>query len=88
VLRAELTKGPKVNGKLTYKIRIENASPLVLNGLAFAGPEGSAKAAPTELLGLCVPPKRSWSIPATSSMVDSMHLRQGVRITAADLSGL
>jgi hypothetical protein len=37
LVRAQLTKGQRVNGKLTYKISIENASPLVLNGLAVLG---------------------------------------------------
>ena len=30
-------KGPKVKGKPTYKVRIDNASPLILNGLAVLG---------------------------------------------------
>ncbi len=34
---ARLVEGKKVHGKQTYKIKILNASPLILNGLALAG---------------------------------------------------
>jgi hypothetical protein len=37
VVRVQLSKGPKVKGKDTYRIRIENGSPFVLAGLAVAG---------------------------------------------------
>ncbi len=38
---ARLIAGPKAQGKPTYRIRIDNASPLILNGLALAGPDKS-----------------------------------------------
>jgi hypothetical protein len=87
LVRAEVTKGPRVKGKLTYKVRIDNASPLVLNGWALAGADES-KATPTPMSGFCVPPRRSFSWPATSEMVEALKLKQGVRVTAIDLSGL
>ena len=37
LVRAQLSKGPMVKGKQTYKIRIDNASPLILNGVAVQG---------------------------------------------------
>ena len=37
LVRAQLSKGPRVKGKETYRVRIDNASPLILNGLAVAG---------------------------------------------------
>src|SRR4029077_191650 len=35
LVRTQLTKGPREKGKLTYQLRIDNASPLILNGLAL-----------------------------------------------------
>ena len=37
LVRAQVVKGPRDKGKLTYRIRIENVSPLRLNGLAAVG---------------------------------------------------
>ena len=37
LVRVELSKGVKDKGKMHYQLRIDNASPLVLNGLAAAG---------------------------------------------------
>ena len=37
LVRAQLRRGPQVKGKPTYQVRIENASPLMLNGLAVLG---------------------------------------------------
>ena len=37
LVRAQLKRGPTVKGKPTYQVRIDNASPLVLNGLAGPG---------------------------------------------------
>ena len=37
LVRAQLSKGVKDKGKMHYDLRIDNASPLVLNGLATLG---------------------------------------------------
>ncbi len=96
LVRAQLKKGPKVKGKDTYKITIENASPLILNGLAVLG-EGSLpeskeatkdERTPKVLAGICVSPRKSMTVPATGQMVDQLGLKKGVRVIAADLSGL
>jgi len=88
VVRAELSKGPKNKGMDTYKIRIDNASPLILSGLAVAGPESEEKIPFTALAGIGVAPHRSLTLPASPEMVDRLSLKQGVRVVAADLNGL
>ena len=37
LVRAQLVKGPREKGKLTYRIRIDNVSPMGLNGVAAVG---------------------------------------------------
>src|SRR5207248_8421642 len=47
LLRAQLSKAGVVKGKAVYKVRIDNASPLILNGLAILGVgEGKAEKTP------------------------------------------
>jgi hypothetical protein len=87
LVRAQLSPGPRAKGKPTYRIRIENASPLVLNGLAVQGKEGDAGGAKV-LSGLSVGPLRSLTVPASDEVVKALGLRKGIRVTAADLSGL
>ncbi len=89
LVRAELSKPHHVNGKAIYKVRIANASPLVLNGLALAGPdEPESGAAPSALAGLSLPPHCALTVPATGETVERLGLKRGVRVVAADLSGL
>ncbi len=89
LVRAQLTKGPKVKGHQTYKIRIDNVSPMVLNGLAIAGPETRKDGVvPQPLAGISIPPRKSWTVPATEAVVARYGLQDGVRAVAADLSGL
>jgi len=89
LVRVQLSKAGVVKGKTLYKIRIDNASPLILNGLAILG-EGKTKVetTPKVLSALSVSPRKSLTVPATSDMVDSFGLRKGLRAVAADLSGL
>jgi len=77
-----------VNDKLTYKLTIENGSPLVLNGLALSGVENPETSTPSALSGLSLPPHKTFTVPATSEMVLRLKLKNGVRVLAADLSGL
>ncbi len=88
LVRVHLSKGPRVNGKLSYKIKIENGSPLILNGLALAGTEVSAENPPAALAGFCLPPRKTLTAPANADTVDRLKLKHGVRVIAADLSGL
>ena len=85
---ARLIVGPKVQGKPTYKIRIDNASPLILNGLALAGPEKSANARPSVLSGISLPPHRSMTVSASNEMIERLSLKKGARLVAADFSDL
>jgi len=85
---ATLIPGKKVNNKPTYKLRIDNASPLVLNGLALTGTEPSADRPPSSLAGMTLTPHRSLTLPASSAMVESLGLKTGVKVLAVDLSGL
>jgi len=88
LISAQLSKGPMVKGKQTYKIRIDNASPLLLNGLAVQGTLGTPNDPPKVLAGISIPPGKNLTVPATGEMVDQLGLKKGVRIIAADLSGL
>jgi len=88
LVHTQLVSGPKAKGKPTYKIRIDNVSPLILNGLALSGTNASAESRPSALGGLSLPPRKSVSLPASGAMVERLGLKDGVRAIAADLSGL
>jgi hypothetical protein len=88
LVRAQLRRGPNVHGKATFQVRIDNVSPLVLNGLAVLGTQTKPEEKPNELIGICIAPRRSMTVPATEDVVKSLGLRKGVRVVAADLSGL
>jgi hypothetical protein len=88
LVRAQLKRGPTVKGKPTYQVRIDNASPLVLNGLAVLGTETVKDEKPNQLFGICISPRRSMTVPATEEVVKTLGLKKGIRVVAADLSGL
>jgi hypothetical protein len=88
LVRVQLTPGPRVKGKETYKIRIDNASPLVLHGLALAGTAADPGAKPSLLLGISLPPKKSLAVPASSEVVHRLKLKQGISVQAVHLGGL
>ena len=62
--------------------------PLILSGLAIQG--GASKADdPTKVLtSIGIPPRKYLTLPASEDVVKALGLKQGVRITALDLSGL
>jgi hypothetical protein len=88
LVRMQLLKGPREKGKLTYRLRIDNASPLLLNGLAALGAESGKDEAPRVLSGVSIPPRRSLTVPASEEVVKKLGLKHGVRIVGLDLSGL
>ena len=89
LVRAQLSKtATKVKGQDVYKVRIDNASPLVLNGVAVLGNETKTGELPKVLSGISVSPGKSMTVPATSEMVEQLGLRKGLRVIAADLGGL
>ena len=75
-------------GKLTYRLRIENATPLRLSGLAAVGIESKDDAKPRVLSGISIPPRRSMTVPASEEVIKELGLKHGIRVTALDLSGL
>jgi hypothetical protein len=89
-VRAQVIKGAttREKGKLIYQIRIENASPMILNGLALVGTGSPAEETPKVLTGICVSPRRSLTIPAGEQDVKALGLKKGIKLTALDLSGL
>ena len=84
----QLTAGPRVKGKETYKIRIDNGSPLVLHGLALAGSAADPEAKPSLLLGISLSPGKSLAVPASSEVVHRLKLKQGLSVQAVDLTEL
>ncbi len=88
LVRAQLSKGVKDKGKMHYEIRIENASPLVLNGLAALGVASKADEVPKFLLGISIAPRRSLTVPASEDVVKELGLKKGIRLVGLNLSGL
>jgi hypothetical protein len=89
LVRAEVTPGPRVKGKPSYLITVRNASPMVLCGLAVTGQTDAGKPTdPSLLSGLCVPPRKSLKVPASAEFVERLKLKKGVKVVAADLSGV
>jgi hypothetical protein len=88
LVRVQLTRGPKAKQKDSFRIKIVNESPLILASLALGGSEVKDDARPSILEGLSLPPKKSLVVPASAELVERLHLKDGVRVLAADLSGL
>jgi hypothetical protein len=88
--RTSLVKGPMSHGKATYRVRIENVSPLVLNGLALSGAASTArdKSALSALAGFSLPPRKTLTLPVSSDLVERLDLMDGIKTVAADLSAL
>jgi hypothetical protein len=90
LVRAQVIKGAttREKGKLVYQIRIDNYSPMILNGLALVGTGSSEEETPKVLTGICISPRRSLTIPADEKAVKELGLKKGIKLTALDLSGL
>ena len=88
LVRAQLSKGVKDRGETHYEIRIDNASPLVLNGLAALGVASKPDEVPKLLLGICIAPRRSLTVPASEKIVKELGLKKGIRLVGLNLSGL
>jgi hypothetical protein len=88
LVRVQLSKGPRDKGRLTYQLRIENVSPMILNGLSVVGPPSKTVEEPKVLVGITIPPSKSLTVPASEDAVKSLGLKQGIRVMAVDLSGL
>jgi len=90
LVRAQLIKdsATKAKNKLIYQLRIENASPLILNGIALLGTASKPDELPQILSGICLPPRKKMTYPAPDDLVKSLGLKKGTKVVALDLSGL
>jgi len=88
LVRAELVKGKKVKGKDSFTVRIDNYSPMILNGLSLTGGADKSGDFPKLLSGISISPRKSLTVPATNEVVEHLGLKKGIRVLAADLSGL
>ena len=90
LVRAQIIKGSatKDKGKLVYQLRIDNASPLVLNGLAMLGTASKDDEIPKVLPMISVSPRKSLTVPTSDEVVRNLGLKKGVKLIALDLSGL
>ena len=88
LVRISFGRGPRVHGKESFRIKIINDSPLILNGLAVSGSEVAEDSSPSVLQGLSLPPQKSLVVSATPEEVKRLRLKEGTRVVAADLSGL
>jgi hypothetical protein len=80
-----LPAAPKTVG--AYVIRIENYSPLLLNGLAVSGMKAKAGDPIKLLLGISLAPRRTFVVPVTAESVEKLGLKN-IKPVALDLSGL
>jgi hypothetical protein len=90
LVRAQIIKGSatKDKGKLVYQLRIDNASPLVLNGLAMFGTASKDGEMPKVLPMISISPRKSLNVPTSEDVVRSLGLKKGIKLVALDLSGL
>jgi hypothetical protein len=78
----------RTQSKPMYRLRLINASPLILNGVALSGTSSATDVELSTLAGFTIPPHRDHAFPASAEMIDRLGLKSGVRVMAADLSGL
>ena len=88
LVRAQIVQKGREKGKLIYLIRIDNASPLILSGLAIQGAASKADDPSRVVTSIGIPPRKYLTLPASEDIVKAMGLKQGIRVTALDLSGL
>ncbi len=90
LVRAQKIEGTSRDkkGKLLYQIRIENASPLILNGIAMVGTSSAENETPNVLTMICIAPRRSLTVPMSEEAVRTLGLKKGIKVVALDLSGL
>ena len=72
----------------TWTIRVENYSPLMLNGIALTGVGAKPSEPAKALLGIALSPRRTMALPSSAEAVERFGLKDGVKVIALDLSGL
>ena len=60
----------------------------MLNGVAFAGKDAETSETPKLVNGLGIAPRRVMTLPASEEVVKALGLKKGIRVLAAELSGL
>jgi len=88
LVQVKLSRGTGGKGKDSFQIKIVNESPLILNGVALGGSEVRPDNPPATLQGLSVPPRKGLTVPASPEVVSRLHMKEGLKVYAADLSGL
>ena len=89
LVRARMIRRKKtIEGTTTYTIQVDNASPLVLNGLAIVGDQAKPGVPPHYLLGLGLAPQHSIQLPLTPAQAESFGMKKGSHLVALDLSAL
>jgi len=90
LVRAQVIKGntARDKGKLIYQIRIENASPWILDGIAMLGTASKEGEKPQVLQGLSISPRGILTVPMFEDVVRTLGLKKGIKLVALDLSGL
>jgi hypothetical protein len=84
----DLSRDSRGRNVMNFRIRIENASPMVLNGLTIVGTSPTRQGTPATLLGIAISPRKNLTVPASQDAVDRLALKSGAKVAAADLSGL
>jgi hypothetical protein len=86
VVRVQVTD-KKVDGRKIYSLRVDNASPLVLSGLAVKSPSTDKEVA--TIMNLSIRPHKSILLPLDPKAVSRFGLAgKGVKAIAADLTAL
>lgn len=82
LVRAQIIKGSatKDKAKLVYQLRIDNASPLVLNGLAIVGTASKEDEVPKVLSMISVSPRKSLTVPTDEHVVRNLGLKKGIKV--------
>jgi len=90
LVRAQVIKGntARDKGKLIYQIRIENASPWILDGIAMLGTASNAGEEPAVLRGIGLSPRGILTVPMVEDVVRALGLKKGIKLVGLDLSGL
>ena len=88
LVHVKLVAGPKSKGKASYRIRVENASPMILKGISLTGLDAKADVPPSTLLGITLPPHRSLDLPARAEVIERLKLQKGIELLGIDLGTL
>jgi hypothetical protein len=88
LVRVRLDRGPRVNGRESFRIKILNETPMVINGLALGGEEIRDDNPPAVLSGMSLPPLKNLTVPATPEVVSRLQLKKSLKVYAVDLSGI